>query len=64
MSPRSDDFRAHALIAEASARAAIDAEVGRRFWDIAQSWLALAEMVDKGKDVKIVAVPTEQSDGT
>jgi hypothetical protein len=66
MSPRSDVFRAYALIAEASARAAIDAEVGRRFWDISQSWLALAEMVDKGKEVKIVAPPdsTERSDGT
>ncbi len=64
MSPRSDRFRAHALIAEASARAATDAEVGRMFWDIAQSWLALAEMVDKGKDVKIVGMPTEQSDPT
>jgi hypothetical protein len=66
MSPKSDGFRAHALIAEASARAATDAEVGRRFWDIAQSWLALAEMVDRGKDVKIVAVhdSTETPDGT
>jgi hypothetical protein len=57
MSPRSDGFRAHALTAEASARAATDPEVKRRFLDIAQSWLALSEMVDRGKEVKVVAVP-------
>jgi hypothetical protein len=57
MSPKSDGFRAHALTAEAYARAATDPEVKRRFLDIAQSWLALAEMVDRGKDVKGVAVP-------
>ena len=60
MSPRSDGFRAHALIAEASARAATDAEVGRRFWDIAQGWLALA---DRGKVVKIVEVPDSKETG-
>ena len=43
--------------AEASARAATDPEVKRRFWDIARSWLALSEMVDRGKEVKVVDVP-------
>jgi hypothetical protein len=57
MSPRSDGFRVHAVIAQASARAATDPEVGRRFWQIAESWLALAEMVDTGKRVKIVTAP-------
>jgi hypothetical protein len=60
MSPRSDGFRAHALTAMASARAATDPEVSRKFMDIAQSWLALAAMVDKGKDVKIVAAPDSE----
>ena len=64
MSPRSDGFRAHALTAEASARAASDPEVKRKFLDIAQSWLALAGMVDKGKDVKIVTAPSERPDAT
>jgi hypothetical protein len=64
MSPRSDGFRAHALTAEASAKAASDPEVKRKFLEIARSWHALAEMADKGKDVKIVAVPPEQSDAT
>jgi hypothetical protein len=66
MSPRSDRFRAHALTAEASARAASDPEVKRKFLDIAQSWLALAGMADRGKEVKLVAVPdsTEKPDGT
>ena len=57
MSPRSDVFRAHALTAEASARAATDPEVKRRLLEIAQSWLALSEMVDRGKEVKVVAMP-------
>jgi hypothetical protein len=57
MSPRSDGFRAHALTAEASARAATDPEVKRKFLDIAQSWLALAEMVERGKIVKVVDAP-------
>jgi hypothetical protein len=56
MSPKSDGFRAHALTAEASAGAASDPEVKRQFLDIARSWYALAEMVDKGKVVKIVVV--------
>jgi hypothetical protein len=64
MSPKSDGFRAHALIAQASAKAATDPEVSRRFWEIAQSWLALAEMADKGKDVKIVTAPAERPEGT
>jgi hypothetical protein len=41
MSPKSDGFRVHALTAEASARAATDPEVKRKFLDIAQSWLAV-----------------------
>jgi hypothetical protein len=61
MSPKSDRFRAHALIAEASARAADDPEVSRKFMDIAHSWLALAEMADKGKAVKIVEVRNSTS---
>ena len=66
MSPRSDQFRAHALTAETSANAASDPAVKRRFLDIARSWHALATMVDKGKDVKIVAGPPsrETPDGT
>jgi hypothetical protein len=56
MSPRSDGFRVHALTAEASAGAASDPEVKRQFLDIARSWHALADMVDKGKVVKIVVV--------
>jgi hypothetical protein len=64
MSPKSDGFRAHALIAQASAKVATDPEVGRRFSEIARSWLALAEMVDKGKDVKIVTAPGERPDAT
>jgi hypothetical protein len=34
MSPRSNGFRAHALTAEASARAANDPEVSRKFMDV------------------------------
>ena len=53
MSPKSDGFRAHALTAENSARAASDPEVKRKFLDIARSWHALAEMVDRGKVVQL-----------
>jgi hypothetical protein len=53
MSPRGDRFRAHALTAETSARMASDPEVKRQFFSIAQSWYALADMVDKGKVVEL-----------
>jgi hypothetical protein len=56
MSPKSDQFRLHALTAEASAGEATGPEVKRRFEDIARSWHALAEMADKGKAVKLVEV--------
>ena len=57
MSPKSDQFRAHALTAETSANASSDPDVKRQFLDIARSWHALARMVDKGKVVNIVVVP-------
>jgi hypothetical protein len=55
MSPRSDGFRAQARMAETSASRTDDPEVKRRFLDIAQSWHALAEMVDRGKVVECPA---------
>jgi Tfp pilus assembly protein PilP len=66
MSPKSDQFRAHALTAETSAKAAPDPEVKRQFLEIARSWRALAAMVDRGKVVEIVAAPgsTETGDAT
>ena len=59
MSPKSDEFRGHALTAEASASAASDPEVKRKFLDIARSWYALAEMVERGK---VVPDPPEKPD--
>ena len=53
MSPRSDRFRVCALTAERAASVAADPEVKVRFADIARSWHALAEKVDKGKVVKM-----------
>jgi hypothetical protein len=46
MSPKSDGFRAHALMAEKAARTTSDPEVKRKFLDIARSWHALAERVE------------------
>jgi hypothetical protein len=51
MSPRSDRFRVCALTAERAASVAADPEVKVKFADIARSWQALAEMVDRGKVV-------------
>ena len=41
----------HALAAETSAKRTSDPDVKRQFLSIANSWRALAEMVDKGKVV-------------
>lgn len=48
---KADEFRVLALTAEAFARAASDPEVKRQFLNIADSWRALAEMIDNGKVV-------------
>jgi hypothetical protein len=53
MTPRSDRFRVCALSAESAASVAVDRQVKVKFADIARSWHALAEMVDRGKVVRI-----------
>jgi hypothetical protein len=53
MSPRSDRFRVCALSAERAASVAVDRQVKVKFAGIARSWHALAEMVDRGKVVRI-----------
>ena len=51
MSPRSDRFRMCARTAERAASVTADRQVKVKFTDIASSWHALAEMVDRGKVV-------------
>jgi hypothetical protein len=63
MSPKSDDFSAHARTAELSASAISDPEVKRKFLDIARSWHELAEMAERGKVVDVPA-STEKRDRT
>ena len=53
MSPRSDRFRMCARTAERAASVAADPDVKVKFADIARSWRALAEMVDRGKVVNM-----------
>jgi hypothetical protein len=59
MSPKSDDFRAHARNAEASAEAISDPELKRRFLELAHSWHALADMADRG-EVKLTDTTQKQ----
>ena len=62
MSPRSDELRAQARAAEASASAVTDPEVKRQFLSIARSWHALADMVDRGEAIDDVPIATEKRD--
>jgi hypothetical protein len=54
MSPKSDEFHARAVEAERYASDAADPEVKQRFLDIARSWHALAEMVERGKGAEVL----------
>ena len=63
MSLKSDDFRAHERVAEASAEAIPDPELKRRFLELAHSWHALADMIERG-EVKLTDATQKQQDHT